>query len=220
MALMRQSLGKRLSCRNDDPPSACRPFAAGRDGTVISEGGGLVILEELEHAKARGARVYCELVGFGASHAAADPNPLKPPVDGRGVALAIRKALKHAAVDGKDVGLVSACAGGLPEADASEAAALRTVLGDQLPKTPVMAIKGGLGNSGAGSGAIDFIAAALAVYNQTIPPALNCEPQDPALGLKLSPKGPVDARVEVAISNGYALRGGQNATLVIRRYRG
>ena len=220
MALLRQSLGGRLSRRNDDPQRACRPFAADRDGTVISEGGGLVILEELEHAQARGARIYAEVAGFGASNDAYEPSqPSRPHPQGRGLALAARKALRDAGLDAARLDLVATAACGLREHDASEAAAVRTILGGRAAEVPVLNVRAGLGNNGAGSGAIDFIATALAVANATIPPAFNSAPLDPAAGLKVVTSGPVDARIEHAISLTYALGGGQSAALVIRRYR-
>lgn len=220
MALLRQSLGKRLSTRNDTPQTACRPFGKDRDGTVVSEGGGLVILEELEHAKARGVRIYAELVGFGASNDAVAPaQPSAPSPDGRGALLAARKALKDAAITASQVDLVSAFACGLREHDAAEAAALRALLGERAGTTPTLAIKGGLGNNGAGSGAIDFIATVLAMYNATLPPTVNGEFADAALGLKVVTGKPMDAKVDHALSLAYALSGGQNAALVVRRYR-
>ncbi|MBL8878776.1 MAG: beta-ketoacyl-[acyl-carrier-protein] synthase family protein [Phycisphaerales bacterium] len=220
MALLRQSLGNRLSRRNDQPERACRPFGADRDGTVVSEGGGLVILEELEHAKARGARIYAELVGFGASNDACSPaQPSKPHPDGRGTLLAARKALRDAAIDVGQVDMIGAFAAGTVEHDRSEAAAIRALLGDRTAQVPAMAIKGGLGNNGAGSGAIDFTAAVLAIQNGTIPVAVNSNPVDPVCGLKLITDKPVDARIDHALSIGYALGGGQNAALVLRRYQ-
>jgi 3-oxoacyl-[acyl-carrier-protein] synthase II len=220
MALLRQSLGRRLSQRNDQPEKACRPFGAERDGTVVSEGGGLVILEELEHARRRGARIYAEVVGFGASSDAGPPRqPSLPHPQGRGLALAARKALRDAGLGPEQVDLVAAQACGLREHDAAEAAAIRAVLGPRVEQTAVLSIKGGLGNNGAGSGAIDFIAAVLSLYNATIPPAVNSDPPDPACGLKLTTRGPVDARIEHVLSLAYALSGGQNAALVIRRFR-
>lgn len=217
MALVRQSLGKRLSRRNDDPQRACRPFAADADGTVISEGGGLVILEELEHARRRGARIYAELVGFGASHDAHRPSSFDP--RGGGIALAVKKALRDAGTPAEQLGLIAAQGVGIRERDAAEAAGLRGALGEAAASVPVLAIKGGLGNNGAGSGAIDFIAAVLATHNGTLPPALNTESPDPEYGLRLVHRGPVDARIDAALSTAYALTGGQNAALVIRRYR-
>lgn len=221
MAVLRQSLGKRLTRRNDAPESACRPLAQDRDGTAISEGGGLVILEALEHAQRRGARIYAELIGFGAAndaYRADDLNAASP--DGRGVALAIRKALADARVEPQQVDLACTFACGLPDRDAIEAAGLRAALGPRLDETPVLSVKGGLGNNGAGSGAIDFIATILALSNATVPPAINSAPPDPACGLKLNTTGrPTDAKIDVAISSAYALTGGQCASLVVRRYR-
>jgi 3-oxoacyl-[acyl-carrier-protein] synthase II len=220
MALLRQSLGKRLSQHNDNPATACRPFAAGRDGTVVSEGGGLVILEELEHAKRRGARIYGELIGFGASndvYQAAQPGQLSP--DGRGVALACQKALRDAGVSADQVDLVAAAGYGLVEQDRAEATAIRTVLGARASEVPVLSVKGGLGSNGAGSGAIEFIAAALALHHNTIPPAINSGTPDAECGLKLVTAGPVDARIDTVLCTSYALTGGQCAALVMRRYK-
>jgi 3-oxoacyl-[acyl-carrier-protein] synthase II len=220
MALLRQSLGRRVSRRNDAPEKACRPFAADRDGMVISEGGGLVILEELEHARRRGARIYGELVGFGASndvHGTAQPS--EPSPDGRGIGLAARKALKDAGIGPERVGLVAASGYGLVAHDRAEAAAIRAVLGPCAADVPVMSIKGGIGNNGAGSGAIEFIAATLAMHHNTIPPAINSAPADPECGLKLVTGDPVDAKIEYVLSTAFALTGGQCAALVIKRFR-
>jgi 3-oxoacyl-[acyl-carrier-protein] synthase II len=220
MALMRQILGKRLSTNNDQPQRACRPFGATRDGTVISEGGGLVILEELEHARARGARIYSELVGFGASNDAYNPAQLnRPHPEGRGLVLAAQKALEDARLSADVLDLVSAFAGGLSERDAIEARAINTILGERVGDVPTLAIKGALGNNGAGSGALDFIAAVLAMYHATVPPTVNGDDLDPGFGLKLITEDPVDANVNVALCNAYALGGGQNASLIIKRYQ-
>ncbi len=220
MALLRQSLGKRLSTRNDTPESACRPFAADRDGGVVSEGGGLVILEELEHARRREARIYGEVIGFGAGHdvnRAAQPNNLSP--DGHGLVLASRKALADAGVGVEQIDVVMASGYGMVANDRAEAAAIREILGRRAAEVPVMSLKGGIGSNGAGSGAIDFIAAVLAVHHNTIPAAINSEPVDPECGLKLVTGGPVDANVEHVLSTSFALTGGQCAALVIKRFR-
>ncbi len=220
MALLRQELGRRLSTRNDRPEQACRPFAADRDGTVVSEGGGLVILEELEHARRRGARIYAELVGFGAGHDAYMPaQPSSPHPDGRGALVAIRKALSDAGIEPRQVNLVASCACGLIEHDHSEAAAIRSALGPAVSAVPVMNIKAGLGNNGAGSGAIDFIAAVLAVYHGAVPSAFNSTPLDPRCDLKVVTAGPIDVQADYALSLAYALGGGQSAALVIKRFQ-
>lgn len=217
MAVMRQSLGKRLSTRNDAPEAACRPFASDRDGTVCSEGGGLVILEELQHAKARGARIYAELVGFGASNDAT--GTLKPAQDGRGVALAIKKALNDAKAAPADIDMIGAFATGLVDRDLFEARGLRTAFGDELKRIPVLATKGGMGNNGAGAGAIDFIASVLALHNNTVPPSVNAGPREGECDLRVVTDDPIDANAEMMISLSYALTGMQNAALVIRRFR-
>ena len=220
MALLRQGLGGRLSRHNDAPEKACRPFAIDRDGTVVSEGGGLVILEELEHARKRGVRVYAELVGFGAGHDAhMASQPSRPHPEGRGTVVAIHKALKDAGISADELGLVGAFAAGLIDHDRSEAIAIRTVLGNRAAQVPVMTVKAGLGNNGAGSGAIDFIAAVLAVCHGTVPPAFNSTPLDPACGLKVVTDGPANTGIDFALSTAYALGGGQNAALVIKRYQ-
>ncbi len=220
MALMRQCLGGRLSRRNDAPEQACRPFARDRDGTVISEGGGLVILEALPHAQQRGARIYGEVIGFGAAndvHTPAQPGTLSP--DGRGLAIAARKALQDAGITAGQIDVITASGYGLPGADRSEAAALRSVLGSRAADVPVLSIKGGLGNNGAGSGAIEFIAATLAMAHNTLPPAINSAAVDPACGLRLVTGRPVDAKVDTVLSTSFALTGGQCAALVIKRWK-
>ncbi len=220
MAHLRQELAGRLTSRNDNPAQSVRPFAADRDGTADSEGGGLVILEDLDHARQRGARIYAELVGFGASNDAFDPRqPSRPHPEGRGVALAIRKALADAKVSPEQVSAIGTYACGLLAHDESEAAGIRAALGPRAAEAPVINVKAGLGNNGAGSGAIDFIATVLSTHNATIPPACNSKPLDAKTGLRLVTETPIDARIENALSIAYALNGGQNAALVVRRYR-
>lgn len=219
MAFIRQSLGKRLTTNNDNPAEACRPFAANRDGTVGAEGGGLVILEELEHAKARGARIYAELVGFGASNDAYTAGlPTVPHPEGRGVASASRKALKDAGVAADQVNLVVPMAAGLKEYDAAEAKGLQTALGAAAGNAATMAINGGLGSNGAGTGAIDFIGAVLAMHHNTVAPSLNTDPCDADCTLKIN-KETQDAKIDYALTTAYAVGGGQNAALVLKAYR-
>ncbi len=219
MGLARQQLLGRLITGSDgDPARACRPFAAERNGMVPSEGGGLIILEALEHAQARGARIYGEVTGFGASantHDWRTPDPT-----GRGIALAVNNALADAALQPGDVGLIAAFGCGAIEHDASELAALNAVFGKNLNRIPAMAVKGSIGNNGAGSGAIDLALAVKAMQHNTVPPSLNTDRPDPACPLRLHPDAPVDAPIRCVLSVAYALGGGQNAALVVRRYDG
>jgi 3-oxoacyl-[acyl-carrier-protein] synthase II len=216
MGLMRQQLLGRLSTKyNDTPESACRPFDASRDGTVISEGGGLLILEELEHARRRGARIYAEVVGFGAStntHSWSEPHP-----EGKALALAATKAMQDAGVATDKVDLIGTFGSGIPAHDLSEARGLRLALGDRVAQIPALATKGFTGNNGAGAGAIDVAIAALCMQHNTVPAARNVENVDPQCGLNVVRNKPADARVDVALTVAYALGGGQNAALVLKR---
>lgn len=216
MGLMRQELLNRLSgSRNDDPHHACRPFDAERDGTAISEGGGLLILEELEHARARGAKIYCELAGFGASsntHNWCEPDP-----QGHGIALAMRKALADAKVEPADVDLIGTFGSGTVEHDRSEAQGIRAALGDAATRAWALAIKGAVGNNGAGSGAIDVAITAMCLHRNMVPPSCSTTKVDPECGLNVVMGDPVDHRGSTAVSVAYALGGGQNAALVLKR---
>jgi 3-oxoacyl-[acyl-carrier-protein] synthase II len=217
MGLIRQLLLGRLATdSNDRPAEACRPFAKNRSGMVIGEGGGLLILEQLERAQKRGARIYAEVCGFGASVNAS--HWLKPQADGRGLSLAIHKALKDAGATADQVDLVNAFGVGTQTHDAAEAAGIRSVLGAKTGTTPVLATKGALGNNGAGSGAIDVAMTVLAMHRGVVPPSASTSEVDAACGLKVVTGDPIDARVEVALSTASALSGGQTAALVIRRY--
>lgn len=218
MGLMRQSLLGRLATDyNDNPAEACRPFDSKRTGSVISEGGGLIILEKMERAQARGARIYGEVLGFGASVNSA--NWMKPQSDGRGLVLAMNKALSDADVSVNDIGFMGASGVGTKSHDASEAAAIRQVLGDRVATVPVMATKGAIGNNGAGSGAIDVAAMTMAMHRGVIPPSRNTGEVDSECGINVIKGDPIDSRADVAMSVASALSGGQTAALVIRRYQ-
>ncbi|MFH1417384.1 MAG: beta-ketoacyl-[acyl-carrier-protein] synthase family protein [Planctomycetota bacterium] len=218
MGLIRQSLLGRLATdSNDCPAEACRPFDLGRSGMVVSEGGGLLILEELERAKRRGARIYGEVVGFGASVNAS--HWFKPQPDGRAMSLAITKALADANLGADQVDLINPFGAGTREHDASEAAGIRKALGDRGTSAPVLATKGALGNNGAGSGAIDIAVTTMAMHRGVVPPSLNTKDVDPDCGLNVVRGDPIDARADVAVSVATAMSGGQTAALVIRRYQ-
>ena len=182
----------------------CRPFAADRHGMVPSEGGGLLILESLEHAKNRGARIYGEVAGFGASvntHDWRTPDP-----SGAGIAQAVRAALDDAGVSHDAVDLIGTFGCGTIEHDASEMAALEVVFGDHLADIPAMAIKGAVGNNGAGSGAIDLAAAVKAMQHNTVPPSLNTENLDPACKLQLHRQDPIDAPIPLHVQRSLRAR--------------
>jgi len=218
MGLMRQSLLKRLvTDRNDRPETACRPFDADGGGTVISEGGGLLILEDLEHALARGARIYAEVVGFGAS---SSRDWRRPDPDGAGIALAMDKAMHDAGVTADQIDLVAAFGCGIRDHDRSEARAIRAVLGGRADRVPVLAIKGAMGNNGAGSGAIDIAAAILCMQHGLIPASQNTERLDSECPIDVVRGRPREACVRTVLTPAYALGGGQNAALVFRRVDG
>jgi len=217
MGLMRQQLLNRLSTtHNDEPETACRPFDTSRDGSAISEGGGLLILEELEHAKKRGARIYAEVVGFGAStntNSWSEPHP-----EGAGIALAVKKALNDAHVTANDVDLLGTFGSGTPAHDLSEARGLQAALGNRAKTVPALATKGTFGNNGAGSGAIDVAVAVMSLAHNTVPAAVNVKSVDPQCGLNVVIGKPVDAKINTVLTVAYALGGGQNAALVIKRF--
>jgi len=215
MAVARPRLWKRLNgSDNETPEKACRPFGARRRGAVVSEGGGLVILEALDHARSRGARIYAEVAGFGASsntHSWSAPDP-----QGRGLALAMRKALGDASASPAEVQLITPQGTGIADYDASEMAAWEEVFGEHLEAAKAFTTRGAIGNNGAGAGGIDFAATVHALYQKTLPPSVNTGDPDPACRLRFVQDDPVDANARQALSVGYALAGGQSAALVIR----
>jgi 3-oxoacyl-[acyl-carrier-protein] synthase II len=212
MGLLRQCLLKRVTEKhNDSPAEAVRPFDTAATGSVVGEGGGLLILEELEHAKARGVRIYAELAGFGASqdsYKVTDPAP-----DGHSYAKAIEKALQDAGVAPGEVGCLIPHGLGIVSHDRSELAALKQVFGAGLATVPMAAIKAQTGTLAAGSG-VDVAATVLSMFHGKIPAAINT--RDVIDGEKLNVSAqPRDAKVRVAVSTVYSL-GGQNAALVFK----
>lgn len=218
MSVARPQLFGRLNTEDNAlPQHACQPFGKHRRGTVVSEGGGLVILEALDHAKARGARIYAELVGFGA--ACNTTNWSKPDSTGRALGLAMQKALADAGTTASEIDLAAPFGTGTPAHDTAEMAAWNRVFADRTEPIPALALRGALGNNGAGSGAIDFAAAVMAVHRNTIPPSLNTADLDPACRFRFAQDGPRDARIRQALSVGFALAGGQQAALVVRKFQ-
>jgi 3-oxoacyl-[acyl-carrier-protein] synthase II len=206
---------KALSTRNDAPEAASRPFAADRDGFVIGEGAGIVVLEELEHAKARGARIYAEVVGYATS---ADAHHITAPAPGgEGAARCLTWALRDAALDPSDVGYLNAHGTSTPANDLNETLAIKTVFGERGDAPPVSSTKSMTGHTLGAAGGIEAIAAVQALHSGVLPPTRNLDVPDPDLDLDYVPHEAREAAVDVAISQNFAF-GGQNAALVFRRY--
>ena len=201
-----------LSFRGDAPQQASRPFDADRDGFVLAEGAGVVVLEELEHARARGARIYGELMGYGASGDAG--HITQPDEEGRGAAQAMAMALRDAAINPEAVQYINAHGTSTPLGDKAETAAVKKVFGDQARKLAVSSTKSQLGHTLGASGGIELVVCALTVSRGVITPTINLDTPDPACDLDYTPKVAREARVDVAMSNSFGF-GGHNASLVL-----
>lgn len=202
---------------NDDPTKGSRPFDASRAGFVLGEGTGVLILESLDHALARDARIYAEILGFGTSNDAF--HPIAPHPEGEGAVRAIQTALADAGVDPGRVDHVNAHAASTPAGDAAEAAAIRQVLGDRAASVPVTSIKGAIGHCMGAAGAIETVAAVLTIAEGQIPPTLNFRDPDPKIGLDVVHGAARAVAVEVLTKHSFGL-GGQNACLVLGRFVG
>jgi 3-oxoacyl-[acyl-carrier-protein] synthase II len=202
-----------LSTRNDDPEGASRPFDKGRDGFVIAEGSAVLVLEELEHAKARGARILAEVLGYGAS---ADAYHITLPAPGgMGAVRAGRRALQKAGVEPSRIDLVMAHATSTPEGDGTELQGLRTLLGETAPRTSITATKSSIGHTLGAAGAIAAVAAVKAMETGIVPPTLNLvDPDDEVGDLDLTPLEARRRDVHIALVNAFGF-GGQNASLVL-----
>lgn len=219
MAVARQILcGRTNSKDNNSPETASRPFAREQRGVVPAEGGGLVILEALEHAQVRRATIYAELVGFGA--ASNIQSWSEPASDGRPLELAMRKSISDAGISTSQIELAVPFGTGSPSYDSAEIAAWNRVFGDRLPGIGAMSLRGAVGVNGAGSGAIDFSAAVMALNRNTLPPSLNVSPADADSRFSFATSDPKDLRARHALCVAYAMAGGQSAALVIRRWEG
>jgi 3-oxoacyl-[acyl-carrier-protein] synthase II len=205
-----------ISTRNDDPAGASRPFDSGRDGFVVGEGSGVVILEALEHAEARGATILAELVGYGAT---ADASHITLPAPGGiGAVRAARRALEKAGMDASEIDHVNAHATSTPEGDKAELQAIRTIFGDRAGQIPITANKSMVGHTLGAAGAIEAIATVLTIREGCIPPTINLTVPDPgAAGLDLTPNVAARREVHAALSNSFGF-GGQNTALVFRRW--
>jgi 3-oxoacyl-[acyl-carrier-protein] synthase II len=206
---------KALSTRNDDPAHACRPFDRDRDGFVLGEGSGILLLEELEHALSRGAKIYAEIVGYGMT---CDAHHITSPVPGgEGAARAIQLALKDAGITPEQVSYINAHGTSTPANDSTETAAIKTALGQQAYKVAISSTKSMTGHLLGGSGGIEAVATVMAVANDRILPTINLENPDPACDLDYVPNHSRYQKVEVALSNSFGF-GGHNVTLAFKKF--
>jgi 3-oxoacyl-[acyl-carrier-protein] synthase II len=206
-----------LSRRNDDPKHASRPFDGARDGLVMGEAAAVLQLEELEHARARGAKIYAELVGYGVSSDAS--HMTEPDPTGVNPARAMRMALEDAGADPSEVGYINAHATSTPLGDSSETRVIKKALGeDNARRTPVSSTKGATGHCFGAAGAIEAVFTTLAVHEGKLPPTINYENADPDCDLDYIPNEARDAPdLRVAISNSFGF-GGHNASIVLRKF--
>jgi 3-oxoacyl-[acyl-carrier-protein] synthase II len=206
---------KALSERNDDPKGASRPFEKDRDGFVMGEGAGMVVLEELEHAKRRGAKMYAEVAGYGATGDAY--HLTAPPPDHEGLQRAMRRAISDAGATTKDVQYINAHGTSTPHNDLNESKAIRAVFGDTPPA--VSSTKSMTGHMLGAAGAVEMIVCALVVRDKVIPPTINYDTPDPECDLDFTPNVAVKRDVNFAISNSSGF-GGHNVTLAVKRFEG
>src|SRR5215218_9478332 len=205
-----------LSERNDSPETASRPFDATRDGFVMGEGAAVVILEGLDHSVRRGARIYAEIVGYGATGDAY--HITQPAPDGEGAQRAMRRAIKDAGIAPEDVGYVNAHGTSTPANDFNETRAIKAVFGDSAKTLNVSSTKSATGHMLGAAGALEFVVSSLVVRDGVIPPTINYANPDPECDLDYTPNAPATRDVEFALSNSFGF-GGHNVTLAVRKFR-
>jgi 3-oxoacyl-[acyl-carrier-protein] synthase II len=206
---------KAMSTRNDDPKHASRPFDMERDGFVMGEGAGVVVLEELEHAKKRGAKIYCEIVGYGNT---ADAYHLTAPSpDGEGAARCMKMALKTGGLNLEDVSYINAHGTSTPQGDACETQAIKTVFGDYAKKVAVSSTKGATGHMLGAAGAVEMSACALAIKHNIVPPTINYQVPDPECDLDYVPHTARELNVDVIVNNSFGF-GGHNASIAAKKF--
>jgi 3-oxoacyl-[acyl-carrier-protein] synthase II len=205
-----------LSERNDDPPRASRPFDADRDGFVLSEGAGVLVLEELQHAKKRGAIIHAEMLGYGVS---ADAGHIThPDKDGTGAAKAMLRSLEDSRLDAAAVGYINAHGTSTPLGDLAETAAIKSVFKGSARTVSISSTKSQLGHLLGASGGVELVVAILAIQQGLIPPTINYQTPDPACDLDYTPNRARERKLTVAMSNSFGF-GGHNASLVVGRLR-
>ncbi|NBP79509.1 beta-ketoacyl-[acyl-carrier-protein] synthase II, partial [bacterium] len=206
-----------LSFRSDAPQEASRPFDADRDGFVLAEGAGVVVIEELEHARRRGARIYAELKGYGASGDAG--HITQPDEEGRGAARAMEMALVDAGLGPEAVQYINAHGTSTPLGDKAETAAIKRVFGSHAGRLAVSSTKSHLGHTLGASGGIELVVCALTIDRGVITPTINYQTPDPACDLDYTPNVAREATVDLAMSNSFGF-GGHNASLLLGRFSG
>jgi 3-oxoacyl-[acyl-carrier-protein] synthase II len=207
---------KALSTRNDSPTTASRPWDRDRDGFVLGDGGGAMVLEEYEHAKRRGAHIYCELIGFGMSGDA--HHITAPPEDGDGARLAMSNALRDAGVAAGDVQYLNAHATSTPLGDAAETLAIKRAFGEHAYKLAVSSTKSMTGHLLGAAGVVEAVFSVLAIRDQVAPATINLHQPDPQCDLDYVPNAARSMKIDVAVSNSFGF-GGTNGTLVFRALR-
>jgi 3-oxoacyl-[acyl-carrier-protein] synthase II len=205
-----------LSTRNEEPQRASRPFDQGRDGFVIAEGAGVLILEELQTAKKRGAKIYCELSGYGASSDAF--SMVQPPDGGEGAQRCMRMALRDAKMDPERVHYINAHGTSTKQGDIAETVAVKTVFGDHARRLAMSSTKSMTGHTLGAAGGIEAALAVLAVERNVLPPTINLEVPDPECDLDYVPNQARESRCDVALSNSFGF-GGTNATLIFSKFK-
>jgi 3-oxoacyl-[acyl-carrier-protein] synthase II len=205
-----------LSTRNDAPEKASRPFDLNRDGFVLGEGAGMLILEELEHAKRRGADILAELTGYGSTADAFRVTDSHP--DGRGAIACIQSALKDSGLNTSDIGYINAHGTSTQVNDRVESLAIKNVLGEGAHQVPVSSTKSMMGHLIAAAGAVELISCVEALRRGVLPPTINYETPDPECDLDYVPRTAREKRIEHALSNSFGF-GGQNITLIVSRFR-
>jgi len=216
MAFASFSVAQALSTRNDEPEKACRPFDRDRDGFLMSEGAAIFVLESLEHALARGARIYAELLGYAAN--SDGYHPIAPEPEATGAIKAMRQALADAGVTPDQVDYINAHGTGTPLGDVAETLAIKTVLGEHAYRVPISATKSMIGHGLGAAGAMESLACVFAIRDNRIHPTINLDNPDPACDLDYVPHVARDLPVNVVLKNSFGM-GGQNCCLVFGRYK-
>ena len=204
-----------MTTRNDDPAGASRPYDIDRDGFVLSNGAGSVVLEELEHAKARGARIYAELIGFGMSSDAY--HITLPPADGEGARKCMAAAIRDAGIDATDIDYINTHGTSTPAGDIGETTGIKRAFGDHAHKLMISSTKSTTGHMLGAAGVVEAIFCAKALQDQVIPPTINLENQDPECDLDYTPNVARDAKVRTILSNSFGF-GGTNGSLILRAF--